>query len=122
MSAFKINDVTGDIVFENGKLVLLDGALAIKQHLFVKLQTFLGEWFLNTDLGAPWFRDVLVKNPNFATVQQMLKNQILQTPGVLNLLKFELDFTSSTRDLNFSFEVLTTDGPIDFSTFIAVPQ
>jgi hypothetical protein len=61
-----------------------DGEYA-KQRVSVSLDFFLGEWFLDTKQGMPYFRDVLVKNPNSDTVRSVFKRRILQTPGIVSV-------------------------------------
>lgn len=49
MRAPKIID--GDLVFENGDVVMVDGDEEIIQSVQTTFQTNKGEWFLNTDFG-----------------------------------------------------------------------
>ena len=109
-----------DLMITNNSLNLTRGSDAIRQHLRTKLSLFLGEWFLDTTIGVPWFRDVLVKNPNFVVIQDMIKDQILSTPGVLTLEKFNFDYISGTRNLSLDFTVSSTEGFIDYTQVVGV--
>jgi len=80
----------------------------------------LGEWFLDTDVGVPWFRDILIKKPSFVVVQEVLKDTILDTPGVLEITKFQFDFNSTTREAELEFSCQTDEGTIDFSQLVEV--
>ena len=121
-----VNDATdpfnGDLAVVNNSLVLVDGADAIRQHLQVRFGLFLGEWFLDEELGVPWFRDVLVKNPSFVVVQEVLKGVILDTPGVVELERFSFDYDPLTRVATLAFRCLSTDGFIDFSQEVEVGE
>lgn len=108
---FKLDD-NNDLVIENNNLLLIDGADLVKQILKERLQTFLGEWFLDTDLGVPYFQDILKKGVNLKTISNVFKNEILGTPGVIELEKFNLDFTEGNRRLSLDFSVRTEDGSI----------
>ena len=127
MNSFKLETDTtseffGDFVIENNSLVEIDGMEAIRQHMTIRFQIFLGEWFLDTSIGVPWFRDVLVKNPSFNVVMQVLKDVILDTPGVLQIITFEFDYTEGTREVSLDFQALTTEGVLDFSQIVELGE
>lgn len=105
-------DDNNDLVFENNQLVLVDGADFVKQLLKQRLQTFIGEWFLDTSLGIPYFQEILKKQVNINAVSNIFKNEILNTPGVIEMETFELDFTEGTRHLSLTFSVRTQTGSI----------
>lgn len=117
MSSFQL-DADGDLQITKNSLTLTTSAEAIRQHLQIRFQIFLGEWFLDEDVGVPWFRDVLVKGPSFAVVQEVLKKVILETPGVVELQKFDFTFDATTRQASLNFSALTTEGVINFSQIV----
>jgi len=115
----KLDETTDDIEVIDNDVSLTSGLESKRQHLMIRISTFLGEWFLDTSLGVPYYRDILLKNPNFLSVSAAFKTVILDTPGILELLEFELEFVAS-RVLNFDFKCLSEDGEIDFSSLIEV--
>ena len=115
MSDLKLDDLTGDLVIENADLVLTVGSDAVRQHLLQRLRTFMGEWFLNLDARLPYFQDILIKDPNLNAIDGVIKNVIIDTPGVLELLSFEMDYDSSTQALVLTFSVQVSDGVLDFT-------
>lgn len=119
MSSFAL-DNTGDLELVDDSFRLNSGAEAIAQHLKVKFQLFLGEWFLDTSIGVPYYQDILIKKPSFVVVQEILKDVILDTPGILELLEFNIDFEGATRTFSLEFKALTDEGPIDFSQAVEV--
>lgn len=119
MSSFLL-DENGDLDTTMNRLSLTTGLEAIRQHLLVKFRLFLGEWFLDQTVGVPYFQDIFVKAPSIAAVSEILKLQILETPGVIELLEFDYDFQETGRTFILKFKALTEEGIIDFSELIGV--
>jgi len=103
----------GDILVDaNGTVVLTVGLEAIRQNLLQRLRVFRGEWFLDNTIGLPYFQQILVKNPDQAKIDALLINQILSTPGVIQLVSFSSIANFTNRTLQIAFEVITTSGRI----------
>lgn len=117
MSDLQLNETTKDLDIIGGDLVLTKDQAAIRQHLEQRLQSFRGEWFLDLDSGVPYFQDILLKSPNPMTMDGAFKKCILETPGVLELTSFFLEFVSAQRQLKLTFSVDTINGSVDFSGF-----
>lgn len=115
MSDLKIGS-DGDLEIKNGNLQLTNGDDAVRQHLQQRLRTFLGEWFLDLDVGVPYFQDILVKNPNVNQVDGILKQTILTTPGVVELVSFTMNSDPTARTLSVEFEYTSYSGEINFFT------
>ena len=111
----KIDTSTGDVAIENGELVLLDGSEAIAQHLRVRLQFFLGEWFLDRRIGVPYYQKLLGQKPNTTTVKALMRQVIAATPGIETINDLTVDYDGATRVLSISFRSETSEGPLDFS-------
>lgn len=104
------------LAIANGDLVLVDGLAAIAQDVTTRLQFFLGEWFLNTSAGIPYFQKILVKNPNLAVVGSLLRKTILTTPGIKTLTEdLSFVFTGATRTMSVSFTADTISGPLTYT-------
>jgi hypothetical protein len=93
-----------------GDLQLVDGAARVAQQIKVTLLLFLGEWFLDTTFGVPYFEDILVKNPRWGTVNAVLRARIADVPGVGRIRRLTLDFNRPTRSLTVTFEAETAFG------------
>ena len=115
-----LDPLTGDIAFEDGDLVLIEGVDAVAQTLKQRLSFGLGEWFLSINEGVPYFQTILVKNPNIAAIEGLFRNTILSTPGVLELLSLDFDFDSRNRVFEVNFEARSQQGNINFSEIIGV--
>jgi len=114
MSSFALDD-NNDLLITNNKLTLTTGLEAIRQHMQVKFKIFLGEWFLDVTVGVPWFEDILKKQVSFVVVQEILKDVILSTEGVTELLTFDFDYDLPTRAATLEFKALTDLGIVDFT-------
>lgn len=117
MADLALDPTTGDLDFENGDLYLTEGDSAVAQFLRQKLKLFLAEWFLDQSAGINFFDEVFVKNPKKVVIDTIFKNEILSTPGVVELLEYNVTLDGPTRKmtLNFKVRVEDSDEPIDFS-------
>ena len=76
---------TGDILFDNGTTVTSTKELDLSQRLRIRLGTFSGEWFLDTDFGVPWFQQILGKQRSKATVDSIIQEEIYKEPDVRSI-------------------------------------
>lgn len=117
MRDIALDTASGDLAISGGDLALTSGPDAVAQRLRLRLSTFLGEWFLDRRVGLPFLRDVLVKNPNRAVVEDLFRRAIASCPGVASLETFALTIRSD-RTATVSFTGRTTAGePIDLREF-----
>jgi hypothetical protein len=109
---------THDIVFINGAApVTTTQQINVAQRLKIMLQTFLGEWFLNTEIGVPYFESIFGKVVNKSSVDLILQNKILSDPGVIEMVSFDSSVDSAARVYTMSFRVRTSEGVTDTLTF-----
>lgn len=109
----------GDIDVTSNSPYLVTGVDEVEQLLRQRLRTFYGEWFLDTEIGVPYFQDIFQKNPNPVSIESAFKNVILNTPGFQELSEFQLDIDASLRSLTLTFSGISTSGIIDFSEVLA---
>lgn len=128
MSDLKLDPLTGDLAIVDGDFVVVgftnvteDVRESIRQDLSTNLKFFFGEWFLDTLAGVPWFELVFIKNPNATVIDGLVKNVILNVPGILGLEQFSIQYIASSRAFLIEFVARTTTGPIDFGEEITVP-
>ena len=110
------NDV---IIGTDGDLVMVEGQEAIEQHLKARLLTFYTEWFLDQDVGVPYIQQVLAKNPDPVVLDSIFIKEIINTPGITELIDFALDLSTS-RELTLEFKAKTIDGIINFSEVLPI--
>ena len=101
-----------DAVFINGQLTL-EGvsstpAEVVAQRLQIRLQSFLGEWFINTAYGVPYWQRLLGKRANKTAVDRIFQEQILGERGVREITSFSSTFQNRTYEM--SFRVRALDG------------
>jgi len=108
----RLDTVTHDLKIENFDLSIVSGTDVISQRLKIRLEFFRGEWFLDTTVGVPFYEDILVKNPDIPNIETILKAEILDTPGVVELLAFESSFDAQARKLTVTFTVSTDYGTV----------
>lgn len=105
----------GDLLIENGQFVFIEGSRLVRQTILARFRFFLGEWFLDTREGVPFDRDILVKNPDRDVVRSVFRQVLATTPGVTDILSFDLIFDQVARTIRFNFEVQATDDVIRVS-------
>lgn len=111
------NPVAHDLQLTNGQFTLLEESAALALSLSCDLQLFLGEWFLDTREGIPFYRDIFRKNPSIPLITSIFRRAILQKEGISHLAEFALDYDPRARTLALSFEAVTTTGErIDFTS------
>lgn len=115
MSDLLLSESTNDIELVNGDLSLVSGIDAVKQSLKQRMQMFRGEWFLDQESGIPFFQTIFQKTTKPEVIAGILQNEIQTTPGVLELLSFDLKIETTTRELVLDFQCRGTDGVINYT-------
>ena len=103
------------ILIENQDLATVLGLAAVEQHLRQRLQFFRGEYKHDLTRGIPYHDEFFKKNPNPIVMDFVLKDVILTTPGVEELLSFSMELDDSTRILSIEFKVSTDYGNLVYS-------
>lgn len=100
---------TNDLFLEANSLAVVTGAEAVGQHVRQRLMTFSGEWFLDTTAGVPWLAQIMGAKYDPALAEAVVKAEILDTDGVVEITGFSVGFDQGVRRLNIrDVEVLTT--------------
>lgn len=105
-----MNVQTGDLVVQNGDLMIVNNGERVAQQVLITLREWLGEWFLKTSDGVPYLEYILVKNPNEAHVRQILSEAIQSVEGVKGVTELEFSFNRILRTLTVSYEIDTDYG------------
>lgn len=89
---------TNDVFLDaEGNLAMAFDAEAIGQHARQRVQTFAGEWYLDTTAGLPWVEQILGKRYDPALAEAVVKAEILNTDGVTEITSFSIAFDRSSR-------------------------
>lgn len=111
MSDIKLNEVTGDINFTNGSMSLIKiKSEAVVQRLKIRIQTALREWFIDRNIGVPYFELIFKQGTSKDVIDIAFKSVILETSGVDKILDFTSERDSKNRKYTLTFKVITTQG------------
>lgn len=113
MTDFLLNEC-GDLDYTEGKLTIVTGVDAIRQRWLIYIRTFLGEWFLNTTIGVPYFQQVLKKAVSRQVIKQVFTTASLEVPGVIQVVSVIVDSLNvATRfaEVTVTCIVSTEEGP-----------
>lgn len=121
MTDILLDRATGDVDLTNG-IELVDDVEAIAQQIYIRLRTFLGEWFLDTRIGVPYFQKIIGKKRSQAQTDLIFRRSIQTTPGIASVTELTQTFDAATRELRIAFRAVTTTGvPISFSEAFVLP-
>jgi hypothetical protein len=84
----------------------------LSSRIECRLRTFKGEWYLNRDLGVPYYSEVLKKNPDIEKVRALLLSELVKVQGIAEVLRFTVGFDHATRVFQVFFSVKASDGSI----------
>ncbi|MGB3276103.1 MAG: hypothetical protein WBA82_07940 [Castellaniella sp.] len=97
-------------------LVLADGAVRVAQQIKITLLTFLSEWFLDGTWGVPYLEAVMIKSPNRAQVESIIRAKVRDVPGVTGVPTVQIEIDAKTRQGRITLPGIQTDeGPITVS-------
>lgn len=101
----------------NHDLVFIDNDLqvtetqdeSLAQRLLVKLQTFQGEWYLDTLEGVPYFQSIFGKIRSKETVDAIFKRTILNEPEVVSLDEYQSVIDDANRVFSLRFTITSSN-------------
>lgn len=80
---------------------IVTGDNEILQRLWIRLNRELGEWFLNTEVGLPWYQNgygILGSKPQRKNdIDLLIRREISRTEGIVQILKYNAIYASGTR-------------------------
>lgn len=82
-----------------------------RQRLSIRLKTFKGEWYKDSNLGLPYFQEIFGKRRKVAA-DLAIKNLIVSTKGILEILAYNSEIDTEKRKLNVSFKCKTLTGDV----------
>lgn len=104
----------GDYTFGQQNEYLTNSAASVAQAVLTGLLLHQGEQFNNLDVGMPWETQVLGYGTK-SLYDAAIKNQILQTQGVLAIISYSSTINPAKRSLFVSATMKTIFGPVDFN-------
>lgn len=105
----QLDKSTGDILFKNGDLVLIDTNIdSLWQRLSLNFSIWLGEWAFNLDYGFP-YQNLLGRKTPKQVVDSAIRTAVFKEPDVLRIEGFSSSFNKNTRAYEAYFQVITTE-------------
>lgn len=99
-----------DLKFVDNDLVLTTTeSESLAQRLTIKLLTFEGEWYLDSEEGIPYFQSIFGKNRSKESVDAIFKKAITEEPEVEALLSYQSDIDDLARVFSVSFTVRSSN-------------
>ncbi len=103
---------TGDYQIGGGLASFyINSPTAVAQAVRTRLLLFAHEWFLDTTDGTDWFGKVLGKYTQ-GTRDAVIRERILNTPGVNTILSYSSQFNSATRTFTVNASLDTIYGVV----------
>lgn len=104
-------DANGDYSFGHQQAdFYINQPEAVAQAVQTRLMLFTGEWFLDTSDGTPWRTEVLGKY-TVNTYDLVIKERIIDTPGVKSLDSYSSSLDRDLRALRVDASITTIYGP-----------
>ena len=86
-----------------------------------RFRFFLNEWFLNLSEGVPYYRDILIKNPNDSVVRSIFRQVILTTQDIDSIRTLKITIDKKERKLTAEFIAVRTDGTLFDTSKLDLP-
>ena len=91
--SFLLNQTTADYQIDsNGRIILSQGTDPVRDRIYTRLYTELGEWYLNNTVGVPYYGDdgILGSKKQADEIGALLRAQILDVDGVVRINTFQI--------------------------------
>ncbi len=97
-----------------GRIELSAPIKTVQDRIQTRLYTELGEWFLDVNVGVPWYptknRDgILGSKMQADNIGAIIRNQILTVDGVVRIEEFTLSQDMSTRTVTGAAQVVVLE-------------
>lgn len=92
-----------DLLVENFDLVLTINENAVAQRVKQALLLFKGEWFLDTDIGIPYYDSILGQKHSIDGVKSLYIAHIKKVEGVKEIIEFNIEFNDAARAITINF-------------------
>lgn len=97
----------GDLeIGENGDISLTQ---SVRQKVTIRLRWLFGEWRFAPKNGVPYFKEIMVKNPDLPRVRQIIREEIMDVEGMTDVRNLEIRVNSQRRVAAIVFDG-TADG------------
>jgi len=112
MLDIKLDINSHDIIVDNFDLQLCEDDLYLVQKLKIKFLFFYGEWFLDITQGIKYYEEILIKDPNISTIDNMFKLTIMEDGYFSSIIEYQSNFDLQKREFLVSFKAMKNNGEI----------
>lgn len=96
-----------DYTFGQGQAnFLINNPEAVGQAVLTRLLLLQGQWFLDVTEGLPLFTQIIGKG-TYPLYDQAIKNRVLGTEGVVEILTYSSELNPETRKLEVAMTIST---------------
>ncbi|WP_447874674.1 hypothetical protein [Serratia fonticola] len=107
---YRKEDDNGDYTFGQGDNTFLTNTPeAVAQAVKTRFELWTGEWFLDVTEGTPYREAILGKHKSSA-YNMAVRERILGTQGVTEILEFTTEYNGDTRRVVFTARINTLYG------------
>jgi hypothetical protein len=100
-----LNPNTNDIEIKDFNLRMTINIVEyVSQKIENTLKTFKDEWFLNPDIGIPFYDRILIKQADLNDVNSIFQKAVLDITEVSELLSFTTEFEGASRGYKAELE------------------
>ena len=104
-------DPAGDYTLGSGADFLVNSPEAVAQAVKTRLALWSSEWFIDTSDGMPYSTEVLGKRYQRKNPDSAIKQRILGTPGVSEIVSYSSNFDGVPRKFSVAATINTIYGP-----------
>jgi len=120
MRTLKFDTTIGLILDTTDTIVLLTDLDALASKIEQRLRFFLGEWFLNTQAGIPYFQEIFEKPVDASLIVSLINADIVQEPDVESVQDTSIDYNRDARSFKYNANVVTIYGTSAISTGVTI--
>ena len=118
VSDLALDPATGDLLIENGDVVVIAGAAALAQDWARRMTLFKGEWKHDRRVGIDYQNLIFDGKPSDALLRHVFEQVTRETTGVKSVDRLEFSLNRQTRELTVTAQVTADDDsavPLSFS-------
>ena len=105
---YRVLDENGDFTIGN-EHAYIEGADAVRQAVRTRLRLLVYEWWEDIEDGVPYWQQIIASR-DVKAAQQIIRERIQQTPGVLSILSFDPEWNNENRTLTIRAAIQSTYG------------
>lgn len=111
----------GEWAVVNGDFAFAEDQVAVVQGMRIRAGMFLGECYLNEDIGVDWLGKILIKGADPLVVRAEIQRNLAETPDVTNIAAADLIQELGSRDASITYLADSVYSTEPFTASIEVP-